>query len=289
MNPATSLPSAKGAMRSSPLRTPLVLAPDERPVPSGVHAPSSPLRTPLVLPPEERRRHSSAIPAQSQLDLDGAMSERPSGQHRSAASRRQTVVRVTTFGVTLALIAFAAAAVPLLRLREEQVNAEKLRQQLSATEAGYAAATARAEAQAAAIGASHATIAGLKDQLAVLRDAKVKTVVKTRTVTKEVPRWVPNGSEVTVEVTGFQSMIAIRDVQLTHAYGFTDLVGIATNKSHETVSYAQLGCTFLDADGNVLANGMVNKQSWAPGQSWGFTCSAQVDAAGGILRVDEMS
>lgn len=147
-------------------------------------------------------------------------------------------------------------------------------------------ATAAASAKAAGL---RGRVAELQRQLEALRAAKVKTVVKTETVTKTVTRWIPNGTGVEVEITGFEGMIQIHDVTLTHAYGYSDLIGIAINKSGQTISYAQLGCTFLDGEGHVLANNIDNKQNWLPGQSWGFDCSGQVDATGGILRVDEMS
>jgi hypothetical protein len=129
----------------------------------------------------------------------------------------------------------------------------------------------------------------MQDRIAEVKAAKVHTVVKTKIVTKEVPRWVPSGDGIEVDTTGFGGRIAIHDVQLTHAYGYTHLIGIAINRSGETVSYAQLGCTFVDADGRLLSNEMVNKAAWEPGQTWGFDCSAQVDGTGGMLRVDEMS
>jgi hypothetical protein len=192
--------------------------------------------------------------------------------------------------VTLfAMVVAAAATYPYLRFRDASATATTLERQLDATAGQMRVLTEKGTRQSARISAMHAQYMAAQSELAALREAKIRTVVETQTVTEEVLRWVPNGSEVSVEVTGFADLIAIHDVQVTHAYGFTDLVGIAVNRSGATVSYAQLGCTFLDADGNVLANGMVNKQSWAPGQSWGFTCSAQVDATGGILRVDEMS
>ncbi len=129
----------------------------------------------------------------------------------------------------------------------------------------------------------------MHDRISEIKSSKVHTVVKTKVVTQELRRWVPNGRGIQVDTTGFEGRIAIHDVQLTHAYGYSHLIGIAINRSGETVSYAQLGCTFVDADGRLLANEMVNKATWAPGQSWGFDCNAQVDGSGGTVRVDEMS
>jgi len=203
--------------------------------------------------------------------------------------RARAVIAVIAGMVALALVAAGGAAVSYLRYRDAGVRADALSAQLGDVTSQLEAAQADARAADAVLSATQAKLRETEKALARAQAAKVRTVVETKTVTEEVPRWVPNGKDVTVELTGFGSKIGIHDVQITHAYGFTDLIGIAVNKSHETVSYAQLGCTFLNADGAVIANGIVNKQSWAPGQSWGFTCSAQVDATGGILRVDEMS
>ena len=132
-------------------------------------------------------------------------------------------------------------------------------------------------------------VSGLSQSLETARDAKVKTIVNTETVTKEVPRWVPNGKDIAVETTGFSDDVAIHDVQLTNAYGYSDLVGIAINKSGRVISYAELGCSFLDADGGVVANGIANRSNWPPGASWGFDCAAETEATGGVLRVHQIS
>ena len=95
-----------------------------------------------------------------------------------------------------------------------------------------------------------------------------------------------NGKDVTVELTGYEDVLDIHDVRLTHAYGFSDLIGIAVNKSGKTITYAQLGCTFLDGKGRVVSNVIDNREKWPAGASWGFDCSAEVDATGGIVRVD---
>jgi hypothetical protein len=211
---------------------------------------------------------------------------------RSERSRRvsgRLVLRVVASTLVLALVAAGAAAIPYLRFHDSATRAAALSQQLSTVTAQLGLAEADARAADAVLSATRARLAETQKALEKAQAAKVRTVVETKTITKKVPRWIPNGDAITVELTGFEAQIGIHDVQITHAYGFTDLIGIAVNKSDETVSYAQLGCTFLNADGAVIANGIVNKQSWAPGQSWGFTCSAQVDATGGILRVDEMS
>jgi hypothetical protein len=209
-------------------------------------------------------------------------------RHTSAPTRvrspraHRSALRVVLGIVLIVGVAAAAASIPYVRYLGASARASEL-------EASYASMTATAREQSAALYRHKTRLWLAQGELEQLRAAKISTVVETRTVTREVVRWIPSGAAVSVEVTGFEGVIALHDVQLTHAYGFTDLVGIAVNKSSETLSYAQLGCTFLDADGNVLANAMANKQAWAPHQSWGFTCSAEVDAAGGILRVDEVS
>lgn len=210
--------------------------------------------------------------------------------------RRVRPLRVAIHLVVLALVAAGAAALPYLRLNEQLDRTAGLERRLSeataeleGTQAAIATGEATIAAREGAIAVLRGDLAKMRERLAAAREAKVRTVVEERIVTEKVIRWIPNGEGISVEVTGFQGMIGIRDVQLAHSYGFSDLVGIAVNKSGSTISYAQLGCTFLDAEGRVLANAIANKQGWAPGQTWGFTCSAQVDATGGILRVDEMS
>jgi hypothetical protein len=163
--------------------------------------------------------------------------------------------------------------------------------QLVSTKADLSANAGRAATLQLQDAQLNAQVSKLLAQLRALRAAKVHTVVKTKTVTetKTSTKWVPSGEGISVEVTGFASLIGIHDVQITHSYGYTDVVGIAVNKSDWTIAYAQLGCTFLDMDGRVLANEITNKQSWAPGATWGFVCSGQTDATAAILRVDEMS
>lgn len=162
----------------------------------------------------------------------------------------------------------------------EQVAA--LRAELAATIGALRAAeTEQAELMA--------RLRDLRARIDELRAAKVKVVTETVTEIVTETVYVPNGEEVSVEVTGFEGMIRIYDTQLTHSYGYSDLIGIAENTSGRTIAYAQLGCSFLDRSGRLLAAGMDNKQDWRPGQTWGFVCSAEVDATGAILRVDELS
>ena len=206
--------------------------------------------------------------------------------HRSA---RRTAVRVVGLVALMAVVAVGAAAVPSMKYRDATATADGLTADLAAMTALYEGAIAATAKQMAEVASLEDELAQSQAEVAALEDAKIRTVVKEKTVIEEVPKWVPSATEVAVEVTGFEGMIGIHDVQITQAYGFTDLIGIAVNKSGQTITYAELGCTFVDAEGRLLANGIVNKQSWAPGQSWGFTCSAQVDATGGIVRVNEMS
>jgi hypothetical protein len=211
---------------------------------------------------------------------------RPRSLARSAG---RFLFKATLAILAVAIVAGAGAVAPYLGYRDEVRRADDAAARVAATAADLDAATATVAQRSVRIAAMRDRIALLQAQIEEVRLAKVRTVVETETVTEEVVRWVPNGEGVAVEITGFEGVIGIHDVQITQAYGFTDIVGIAVNESGHTISYAQLGCTFLDEDGKVLANAITNKQGWAPEQSWGFTCSAQVDSTGGILRVDEMS
>jgi hypothetical protein len=207
------------------------------------------------------------------------------GRRRVGGLRRALASRTTAW-VLAVLVTSAATAGGLLLVTRQTSELDALRSRLAQAQAQLSVVPVD---QTARITHLRTKITSLESQVAELEAAKVKTVVETTVVTKEVPRWVPNGKDVTVETTGFGGMIKIHDVSLTHAYGYSDLIGIAVNDSGRTISYVQLGCTFLGADGRILANEIVNRQSWAPGQTWGFDCSGQVDATGGILRVDEMS
>jgi hypothetical protein len=109
--------------------------------------------------------------------------------------------------------------------------------------------------------------------------------VATRVITKI--RFVPDGKGITVDLTGYEGMLRIHDVHVTRAHGFSDLVGIAVNTSGHDLAYVQLGCSLLDRDGAVLANVIDNREAWPAGATWGFDCSAEVAATGGIVRVDE--
>jgi hypothetical protein len=187
------------------------------------------------------------------------------------------------------LILCSVAGVGAAGFVDARRDADHLTAQVADLRAELAGAVAALRAAESGQADLLARIRDLRERLADLREAKVKVVKETviETVTETV--YVPNGEEVTVEVTGFEGLVRIYDVQLTHSYGYSDLIGIAENTSGRTISYAQLGCSFLDREGRLLAAGMDNKQDWRPGQTWGFVCSAEVDATGAILRVDELA
>jgi hypothetical protein len=204
------------------------------------------------------------------------------GSHRRPALSRVAHTRMAPW-ILAAVVTVVAVAATSARVGTETAPVATLQAQLASAKTQLATAT-QASADTLAL---RTRIAELKGQIARLREAKIRTVVEETTVTQTVTEWVPSGAEVSVEVTGFEGRIELQDVQLTHAYGFSDLIGIAVNTSGETISYGQLGCTFVDEEGRVVANAIDNKQEWLPDQTWGFSCSAQVRATGGVLRVDE--
>jgi hypothetical protein len=206
---------------------------------------------------------------------------------RPGALRALLGSRTLAWALTL-LVTGAAVAGGLAVVGGRDDTIAGLRAQLGAATAELKSTAGSRSAGGVDVDALKARMGALREQIASLRASKTRTVVKERTVTKTVTKWIPNGDGVRVEVTGFEGMIEVRDVQITHSYGYTDLIGIAVNTSGQTLSYAQLGCSFLDADGKVLANEIDNKQGWLPDQTWGFDCSGQVSATGGILRVDEL-
>ena len=204
------------------------------------------------------------------------------GSHRRPALSRVAHTRMAPW-ILAAVVTVVAVAATSAWVGTETAPVATLQAQLASAKTQLATAT-QASADTLAL---RTRIAELKGQIARLREAKIRTVVEETTVTQTVTEWVPSGAEVSVEVTGFEGRIELQDVQLTHAYGFSDLIGIAVNTSGETISYGQLGCTFVDEEGRVVANAIDNKQEWLPDQTWGFSCSAQVRATGGVLRVDE--
>jgi cell division protein FtsB len=205
---------------------------------------------------------------------------------RKGRVRRFVRSRALAWVLTL-LVTAGAVAGGLLVVGQRQATIASLRQELTVARAQLTTATQRGDVSGGTIQALRTKVAGLQKELSALK-ARGDTVVKQETVTKTVTKWVPNGEGVHVEVTGYEGMIQLRDVQITQSYGYTDLIGIAVNTSGRTLSYAQLGCSFLDENGTVLANQIDNKQNWLPDQTWGFDCSGQVRATGGILRVDEL-
>jgi hypothetical protein len=205
-------------------------------------------------------------------------------------TRTRARPRMRTVAVAVALISAIGTSLVLgQRVIDAANRADRHEEQLAAAAARVDGLVAESTQQLSLVSSLEARLSKVHDRVAEIKASKVRTVVKTEVVTKKVSRWVPDGTGIEVDTTGFEDRIAIHDVQLTRAYGYSHLIGIAINRSGETLSYAQLGCTFVDADGRLLANEMVNKATWAPGQSWGFDCSAEVDAAGGMLRVDEMT
>lgn len=203
--------------------------------------------------------------------------------------RARRAIRSRTFAWVVALlVAASAAGIAAFAVADARDDAGRLEREVAALRSEGAQTGGELIAAETANEELRATIARLEARIAKLEDARLKTVVETETVTETVTEYVPNGRRVTVETTGFEDLVEIYDVRLTHSYGYSDLIGIAENTSGKTISYAQLGCSFLDPKGGLLATGMDNKQDWRPGQSWGFVCSADVNATGGILRVDEI-
>lgn len=191
---------------------------------------------------------------------------------------------------SLAFVTLAATiVVAATRPEDMSVRIRRLKGEVAAATAQSEQLRDRAKTAERKTGQLASSVSDLERKLERVRASKIETVVETKTVTETVARWIPNGKGISVEVTGFEDMIRIHDVQVTHSFGYSDLIGIAVNKSGRTISYAQLGCTFLDRQGKVLANQIANKQDWAAGATWGFVCSAETDATGGIVRVDEMT
>jgi len=214
----------------------------------------------------------------------------PTPARRRGRIRRLLGSRGLAWSMAL-LIGASATGVAFVAVSDARGDRDGLIQEVAALRAGSAGSQESLLAAFARNEGLRTRIAKLQAQVAALESAKVETIVKTETVTvtETVTEYVPNGEDVAVEITGFEGLVNVYDVRLTHSYGYSDLIGIAENTSGEVISYAQLSCSFLAKDGELLATSIDNKQSWQPGQSWGFVCSADVDATGGILRVDEMS
>lgn len=202
-------------------------------------------------------------------------------------SRAKLVWIASVFVVVIAAVSLIV--IGEMNLRQQTADKARTKERLAAFQQQLDHARGQVGALTRRSSQLQNRVSDLNQRLETVRAAKVKTVVTTETVTKEVPRWVPNGKDVTVETTGFSDDVAIHDVQLTNAYGYSDLVGIATNKSGRVISYAELGCSFLDDKGAVVANGIANRSNWPPGASWGFDCAAETEATGGVLRVHQIS
>lgn len=229
-------------------------------------------------------------PASAMIDERGGLRPVPlSSQLRSRHRRRIRrffTSRALAWVLTL-LVTAGAVAGGLLVVGDRQDAIASLREQLNVARTRLTTAVQRGDVTGGTVQTLRTKVAELRKEIAGLK-TEGGTLGKQETVTKTVTKWVPNGDGVQVEVTGYEGMIELRDVQITQSYGYTDLIGIAVNTSGRTLSYAQLGCTFVDANGTVLANQIDNKQNWLPDQTWGFDCSGQVRATGGILRVDEL-
>ena len=215
---------------------------------------------------------------------------RPMPARKRGRVRRVLTSRSLAWAITL-LVAASAVGAGFLLVSDARDDHDLLTRELAALRVGSEGSAASLADAVARNESLRARIAKLQGQIVDLQGQKVQTVVETKTVTvtNTVTEYVPNGEEIAVEITGFEGVVRVYDVHLTHSYGYSDLIGIAENTSGEAISYAQLSCSFLDKDGKLLATSIDNKQNWQPGQSWGFVCSADVDATGGILRVDEMS
>jgi len=226
-----------------------------------------------------------------------AREEEPSegGPAEAPARRRRPIRRLLgsrwLAWVLVPIVALSATGVAIVVVSDARGDVDRLAADLEVVRAQAAEDAAFVTASQGRNAALRARLVKLQAQVAELESAKVQTIVETETVTitETVTEYVPDGEAVTVEITGFDGIVHVYDVRLTHSYGYSDLIGIAENTSGEVISYAQLSCSFLAKDGELLATSIDNKQDWQPGQSWGFVCSADVDATGGILRVDEMS
>jgi hypothetical protein len=208
--------------------------------------------------------------------------------------RRAITSRALAWALTF--LALAGAAVATSMSRDLSLRVGSLTSQVATSRSVASESNGNAAALSAELGQSQAQAAGLQATISKLRATlsrnripKARTIVRREIVTRTISKWVPSGKGVTVDTTGFSTQIEIHDVQLTRALGFTDLVGIAINRSDQAISYAELGCTFVDGSGQVLANAIDNRDNWAPNAAWGFDCGAQVKAAGGTLRVNQMS
>ncbi len=194
----------------------------------------------------------------------------PARPRRRGRIRRILTSRSLAWTMTL-LVAASATGVASFSVSDARHDRDRLAQELATLRVGSAGSQESLLAAVARNEELRARIAKLQGQVASLQSQKVRTIVETQTVTvtETVTEYVPNGEEVSVEITGFDGLVRIYDVHLTHSYGYSDLIGIAENTSGEAISYAQLGCSFLDKDGHLLATSIDNKQNWQPGTELG--------------------
>lgn len=184
------------------------------------------------------------------------------------------------------VVAIGAAATP----KPADLTATLAQARKSLTTAKSDAASMQADLDAAngRMQTLESQLSASQAELDQVKASKIKTVVKTKTVTKTVPKWVPNGKGIEIDLSGYEGEIEIHDVQITHSYGYTSVIGIAINRTGSKVSYVELGCSLVSSSGKLLANGITNQTDWPSGASWGFDCTEQADASGAILRVDSL-
>jgi hypothetical protein len=205
-------------------------------------------------------------------------------------------VRRVLVGGLVVLVVAGSGAVAAVSFRERLVAQDRLadtRAQLAGLRDRIASLTTERDALQSQSAANQPRLLSLEADLAQANAelARLRETVQQQEAAAAAakPALVPNGKRITVELTGYEGVVQIHDVHLTKAYGFSDLIGIAVNESGKDIAYAQLGCTLLDAKGRVLANVIDNRENWPAGASWGFDCTAEVDATGGIVRVDSAS
>jgi hypothetical protein len=198
--------------------------------------------------------------------------------------------------MTVFVVLAGSGAVAVVSYRERTVAQDQLadvRERLDVLRGRVAALTTERDALRSQSDANQPRLLQLESELAKANGEirRLRDTVQQQEAAASAAKstLVPNGKDITVELTGYEGVVQIHDVHLTRAYGFSDLIGIAVNQSGEEIAYAQLGCTLLDAKGRVLANVIDNREHWPAGASWGFDCTAEVDATGGIVRVDAAS
>lgn len=191
------------------------------------------------------------------------------------------------------LVAIGAAAAPkpadlTATLAQTRKNLTAATSDKASVQADLDSANGRVQSLENQLSAIQADLSATQTELEQVKASKIKTVTVTKTVTKTVPKWVPNGNGIEVDLSGFEGEIEIHDVQITHSYGYTSVIGIAVNKTGTKVSYVELGCSLLSSSGKLLANTYTNQTDWPANASWGFDCTEQADASGAVLRVNSL-